>query len=80
MKSTIKLLLVVILFSSAAFAEGEMGTGGRSCPNGQTTCFAGNDEPTGDIETKTTETDASTDSILTSVQGYLKSVFEYFEN
>ncbi len=33
-------LLTVVLFSSSAFADGDMGTGGRTCPPGQT-CFVG---------------------------------------
>ncbi len=36
MKKTIKITLVIVLFCSAAFADGEMTTGGRSC---QGTCL-----------------------------------------
>jgi hypothetical protein len=86
MKSTIKLFLVVILFSSVVFAEeGNMGTGNRTCPNGQTTCFVSG-STTGDEETKSTEpTDStdltgSTDSILVSVTEYFESMLEYFQN
>lgn len=75
MKSTIKLVLVVILFSSVVFADGEMGNGGRTCPNGTTTCFVST-EPS---ETKETTTDTE-DTILNSVQKYLDWAFNYFEN
>ncbi len=75
MKSTIKLILVVFLFSSMAFAEGDMGNGTRTCPNGATTCFV-SAEPS---ETKETTTDPE-DSILTSVQNYLDWAFKYFED
>jgi hypothetical protein len=75
MKSTIKLFLVVFLFSSVAFADGDMGTGGRTCPNGAPTCLVST-EP---IETKETTTDTE-DSILTSAGDYFNWVFEYFEN
>ncbi len=74
MKSIIKLVLVVCLFSSVAFAEGEMTNGGKTCPTG-TTCLI-TTEPT-DNETTSTE---STDSVLTTVQEYLNSMLEYFEN
>jgi len=83
MKSTIKLFLVVILFSSVAFADGEMTNGGKTCPTG-TTCLT-TTQPT-EEETKSTDsTDTtnstdSTDSILTGVREYLDSMFKYFEN
>lgn len=80
MKSTIKFFLVVILFSSVAFAdEGNLPTGNRSCPNGQTTCFVST-PTTGEEETKTTESTSSTDSILIVVKEYFDSMFEYFQN
>ena len=34
MKTTIKLVLFVCLFSSVAFADGEMGSGGKTCTSG----------------------------------------------
>jgi hypothetical protein len=76
MKSTIKLVLAVILFSSVAFAEGDMGSGGRTCPNGQTTCLVAS-EPTQKNEDTSTK---SEDSIFNTFQEYLNSMFEYFEN
>lgn len=75
MKSTIKLFLVVFLFSSTVFAEGDMGNGGRTCPNGAPTCLV-SAEPS---ETKETTTDPE-DSILTSVHEYLDWVFKCFED
>jgi len=75
MKSTIKLLLVVILFSSAAFAEGDMGSGGSNCPQGQTTCLV-TEEPE---ETRETTTETK-DSGLDSVREYLDWFFKFFEN
>jgi len=75
MKSTIKLFLVVCLFSSVVLADdGEMPTGNRTCPNGATTCFAAT-TTTPEEETKTTTGD---DSILTTVQEYMDSLVEYF--
>jgi hypothetical protein len=38
MKLTIKILLVICLFCSVALADGEMGSGGKTCPP-QTTCL-----------------------------------------
>ena len=74
MKSTIKLALVITLFSSAAFADGDMGTGGRTCPNGQTTCLVYSEVP------QKEETTTENDSILSTVQEYLNSMYKYFEN
>ena len=79
MKSTIKLVLVVVLFSSVAFADGEMGNGGKTCPNGATSCLVGSGT-SGDDGTKPTESTDSTDSILGTFQEYLDSMFKYFEN
>lgn len=79
MKTTIKFFLVVILFTSTVFADGNMGNGSRNCPTG-TTCLT---EPLpienqpAESELKTTEAE---NSILGVVQEYLESVFEYFEN
>lgn len=75
MKSTIKLVLVAVLFTSTVFAEGELGNGNRNCPNGQTTCLI--DSQPVETEIKTAE---SNNSILDIVQEYLGSVFEIFEN
>ena len=74
MKSIIKLVLVVCLFSSVAFADGEMGNGTKSCPTG-TTCLI-TTQPT---EKETIQTE-STDSVLDFVQEYLDSMLKYFEN
>ena len=74
MKSTIKLVLVVCLFSSVAFADGEMGNGSKNCPTG-TTCLT-TTQPT-EKETASTE---SKDSVLDFVQEYLNAMLKYFEN
>jgi len=70
MKLTLKLILVLCLFSSIALAdgdqgnggEGDQGNGGKKCPQGQTTCRPA--EPTTDDET-----------ILIIIQKYLMSIF-----
>lgn len=62
-------MLVVCLFSSIALAEdGNMGSGGRSCPSGTTSCRAA--EQSTDNDTNQTE------SILDFIRGYLVSIFE----
>jgi hypothetical protein len=67
MKLTIKLFLVVCLFSSVALADGEMGPGGSSCTGH---CLAAN-QPT-QKETVKTEPE---NYILRFVQKYLISIF-----
>jgi hypothetical protein len=77
MKSICKLVLVVFLFTTVAFADGDLPNGNRSCPNGATTCFAAGD--TTEPDTKTIEETTDTeDSALTLVQKYLDSVYDYF--
>jgi len=69
-KFTLKLMLVVCLFSSIALAEeGNMGSGGRSCPT-PAPCRP-DTQPT-DRTDKDMET---ADSILDIVRGYLFSMF-----
>ena len=77
MKLTLKILLVICLFSSIAFAEGEM-TGGKTCPPGQT-CFTG--EMTGGFADGNQSNGGravsdQNESILTFIQKYLISIFE----
>jgi hypothetical protein len=71
-KLTLKLILILSLFSSAALAdEGDMTGGGKSCSQGQPTCRPADPVP------DTTDTDSTdTDSILIIVQKYLASIFE----
>ena len=80
MKFTLKLFLVVCLFSSVAFADGEMGNGGFA--DGEMS----NGGKTGDMTGGLTDGDMSnggltandqnqTDSILIFVQKYLLSIF-----
>jgi len=72
MKLTLKLILVLCLFSSVAFAEeGDMGNGGIRCPKGQTTCLSAEEPPV-----KTDAEANQADSILTIIQKYLISIFE----
>jgi hypothetical protein len=73
-KLTLKLMMVVCLFSSIALAEeGDMTGGGRTCPQGQTTCRPAEQLPDPTKDTKETN---ETDSILTIIQKYLISIFE----
>ncbi len=38
MKTTIKLFLIVSMFCATVFADGNQGSGGYQCQNGQETC------------------------------------------
>jgi hypothetical protein len=77
MKLTLKLILILSLFSSVAFADGEMGSGGegemgsggktKTCPT-PSPCRPA-DEPD-DIINPT-----ETDTVLTMIQKYLTSIF-----
>lgn len=72
MKTTIKLVLFVCLFSSVTFADGDMGNGSKTCTS---PCFAAT-QPT-EKEINVTETQ---DSVLVYVREYLDSIFKYFDN
>ncbi len=68
MKSTIKLFLIVTLFVSTAFADGDMGSGGKTCT---TNCLTDNqtNEST-DEDSNPTESDKS---VLIIIQDYLNT-------
>ena len=72
MKNTIKLLLVVALFCSTAFADddGNMGNGGRNCPTGTTCLIEGQD-----TDTKDGDREQADESVLDIVRDYLFSIF-----
>lgn len=77
MKSTIKFFLVIVLFCSTAFAEGNMGSGGigddGNMGSGGKTCQTNcsND----DQEDNEDDSDESDNLILDFVQDYLFSIF-----
>ncbi len=87
MKSTIKFFLIVALFVSTAFAEGDMSNGGimegdmsnggRTCDPAVTTCPA-NTQPAGtnaDSTDEDSDTTDSDDTILDIVNNYLNTLF-----
>lgn len=70
MKLTFKLILVVAIFSSVALAEeGNMGSGGKSCPSGGTGCREAQS-----IDTTANDKNQD-DSILNAIRDYLISLF-----
>lgn len=84
MKSTIKLFLVVALFVSTAFADGDMGSGGvmdgdmgsggKTCT---TNCLTDNQptEPNVELIDQNSDSNDSDRTILTIVQEYLNTIF-----
>lgn len=75
MKFTLKLFLVVCLFSSVAFADGDMGAGGYGGDGdmgaGGRTCTE-NDDCRGSSITNQKEAE---NSVLSFIQDYLASIF-----
>jgi hypothetical protein len=67
MKTTIKLILVVCIFSSVTFADGEMTNGGKTCTGN---CFVA-PEPTETVPVKP----ETNNYFLKFVQKYLISIF-----
>lgn len=79
MKLTLKIFLVICLFSSIGLADGDQPTGGKNCPT-QETCLEG-DQPTGgdtegDQPTGGRAVNDQNESVLTFIQKYLISIFE----
>lgn len=82
MKLTIKLFLVFFIATSAVFAEGEMGNGGRTCtelvcPPPQPLAQSsgdGSNEGTDSTNTQTSD-ETDDDSMLTIIEDYLNSLF-----
>jgi len=79
MKNLMKLFLVMSLFVSSAFADGDMGGGGKTCPQGQT-CLGGDMGGGGKAtdDGTTADTDSwteTTDAVLVFVTEYLKAIF-----
>lgn len=76
MKLTLKLILILCLFSSVAFADGEMGSGGGEMGSGGKTCPtpAPCRPPVEPDETSDARPN-QTDSVLTFIQEYLISIF-----
>jgi hypothetical protein len=64
MKKTIAAFVLLFVLSISAFADGEIGLGGKTCPQGQT-CLVASPEPpsTGDA------------TVIKKVIDYLKSFF-----
>ena len=78
MKLTLKLILLVCLLCSSAFADGEMGSGGEGeMGSGGKTCPTPNPCRVTDQQDDTTDADTSDrNSILTFIQNYLMNIFE----
>jgi hypothetical protein len=70
MKSTIKFALVIVLFCSTAFADGEMSNGGKTCT---TNCFVGGQTNTTVINDN--NVDKSENYLLTFVKDFLNEIF-----
>lgn len=70
MKSVLKITLVIALFCSASFAEGEMGNGGKSC---QAPCLVDN-QPTTTI-TKDSNQKVNENDFLIFVKEFLSKIF-----
>jgi len=80
MKLTLKIFLVICLFSSITFADdGDMGNGGKTCPP-QTTCLDGDTgnggSGDGDMGNGGRTVNDQNESVLTFIQKYLMSIFE----
>ncbi|HEY0658019.1 MAG TPA: hypothetical protein VGD05_06080, partial [Pyrinomonadaceae bacterium] len=78
MKSTIKLFLIVALFVSTTFAEGDMGNGGFAddgdMGNGGKTCTT-NCLTDNQTDESIEENPNPTESVLTIIQDYLNTIF-----
>lgn len=65
MKKFATILVVLLVLSFSAFAEGEIPIGGKSCPQGQS-CFTEGEYPAGG---------KSENPIIIDIYDFLKSIF-----
>ena len=65
MKRSIVIFILLSVLSIPVFADGDFPIGGKSCPNGQTSCLVAPIEP----DTKTEN------SIFKNLTGFLKFIF-----
>ena len=66
MKKFATILVLLFVLSVSVFAEGQYPIAGKSCPQGQQTCFTDGDVPT----------DGKSDNtIYTEILDFLKSIF-----
>lgn len=78
MKNLMKVLLVIALLCPVAFAEGDQGSGGKTCPVGQT-CptnpgFSTDDSRINDGGEESALSDSS-GSVLDDILAYLETMF-----
>lgn len=77
MKKMTLTIVMVFTLSIFAFANGDLPHGGgKTCPNGQTTCLVEN-EPTGETNIDKSETETSeSDTVIKDLIDYLISIFD----
>ncbi len=77
-KNILKAMLLAAVLSTSVFAEGDMGSGGKTCPDGQQTCLTG-DMGSGGLTSYKAETQESdTGNAENYLDSVLESVYWYF--
>ncbi len=71
MKKLIGITFLSLILTGTNFAEGDIPLGGRTCPNGQTTCLVASQSPQLPETSETTDTESS---IYVKISGFLKSL------
>lgn len=72
MKKNALIIAFLFVFSISVFAgDGNYPVGGKTCPNGQTTCLISNDQ------TEPTTNDNTTTEKFKSIFNFLKTIFEF---
>ena len=74
-KNILKAVILTALLSSSVLADGDMGSGGKTCPEGQQTCLTG-DMGSGGLTSYKVETQEGDTGSRSDAQGYLDSVLE----
>ena len=73
-KNILKAVVLAALLCSSVFAEeGDMGSGGKTCPQGQQTCLTG-DMGSGGLTSSKVETHEGDSNNTSDDEGYLDSV------
>jgi hypothetical protein len=86
-KTVLKMVVLAALLSPAVYADGDMGSGGKTCPEGQETCLTG-DMGSGGLTsydvytTQTLEGDMGSGGLAVNSESYLdttlRSIYSLF--
>lgn len=70
-KTILKAVVVAALLCPSVYADGDMGSGGKTCQNGQPTCLTNGDMGSGGLSSSSDET--------TYLDSVISTIYDYFD-